>query len=457
MLRGSLFIGVLIVSLRAWADTPEVRFGPADSFAIDQPSVSFELRERSDPPGSGTVVGPLGDPDLGLGLFRPLQDTGANGILVAGLGYFDPDVLGTNPSLYGVVGQYEEQGVAGTELLDLFELYDLAFVGSDDDPGQPHVVPDVRALGDSSLEIGSFSAIVGMPSMIDRVTVWDLTPLGDAGLFESLGVSAPSTSPPTTPDSYHVDLRLVDFDPTAGQVNPGDPPPTFAPLPFIDGVTTSSNDIPVSSAVLLDSGAQLSIIAESTANAHGINFTELVVNGGDVVEFVDVGGIGGTVQMPVVFLDEWTIPTTEGVGLTWTNVAVGVLDIPGIGGVAGMNLLTSGYASALFGTPSVDDILDFPEILDLLVELDLLDLGQPLEQQIQDLVDDEFLAGAPFPYIERVVLDFTIGPEFGLMRLDLNPAVNVVIPEPAIGLVVIMGFLASVRRWRGAGCGANRT
>ena len=447
-MRGILLIVLMSIALPATAKSPFVLLGPADSFAIDQPTVTFELRELGDPPGEGSVVGPLVD-DLGLGIgfFRALQDTGANGVLLAGFAYFDPNVLGTNPNLYGTVGQYSEQGVGGTELLDLLELYDLVFAGSDDDPSEPHVVPAVRAFGNSDLNFGSFSAIVGMPSMIDRITQWDLMPLGEAELFGFMGVSSPSAAPPVTPDSYHIDLRLVDFDPTAGRVDPDDPPPTFAPLPFVDGVRTSQNGIEVTDSAVLDSGAQLSIVSESIATGLEIDFTKLIADGGDVIEFVEVGGVGGSVQMPIVLLDQYAMPTVEGPDLIWTDVSVGVLDIPGIGGVVGMNLLTSGYAASLFGTPTPDDILGDLDILELLAELGLLDLDEDLGSQIGDLLDD-VLAGAALPYIEKVILDFTLGSEMGRMRLDLNPIVNVVVPEPATAVIVCMGFLAVARRRR---------
>ena len=110
--------------------------------------------------------------------------------------------------------------------------------------------------------------------------------------------------------------------------------------------------------------------------------------------------------MPFTQLSRLSVPTAEGVDLVFTNVEVGVLDIIGVDGVLGMNILTSGYGDLIFGG------------------------GEPGE----------------YGYFGNVIFDFTGGQ--WVMRLDANPDV---VPEPATGMLVLLPALWLARRPRRVG------
>jgi hypothetical protein len=60
-----------------------------------------------------------------------------------------------------------------------------------------------------------------------------------------------------------------------------------------------------------------------------------------------IGGIGGTIEAPLFYIDRFTVPTEQGVDLVWnleSSLAVAIVDIdPEIDGVLGSDLLTSGW------------------------------------------------------------------------------------------------------------------
>lgn len=64
--------------------------------------------------------------------------------------------------------------------------------------------------------------------------------------------------------------------------------------------------------------------------------------------------------MPIVVVDEFVMPTKDGIDVVWTDLNVGVLDIDGapFDAVLGMNLFTTGYLDAVFGTGDSDPLLD---------------------------------------------------------------------------------------------------
>ncbi len=344
---------------RAWID-----LGVGDALAFDQPRVTYGLLQ----PGTSNIVGPT--------LYNSaLLDTGANGILLGQFAYIGDEDYGHAVGGDGNWAYYYEVGVAGEELLELLPKYDLLFEGSD--TAAEYVRPDVTAMGAPSLFLGSFSAIVGMPAMADRVTRLDLTRMLD---WDFIGVGFAAAPPAATSHSYHVAMNMLEPVHT-GQIYPEDPLPTFAALPMLQNVRTGRAGALTHSEMLLDTGAQTTIISGDTAASLGIDYT-----GADVLDYLEVGGVGGTVLMPLVRIDHLTLPTSEGVDLVWTDLLVGVLDIPGIGGIFGMNLLTQGYIDAVFG-----------------------------------FGDD--------PAFEQVVLDFT-DPRQGVMRLDLFASAHQVQTRP---------------------------
>ncbi len=441
--------------------------GPADSLALDQPRVAFGLTdEAADPP---TLIGPTFPT-------QALLDTGANGVLLAALSYgngedygqpafpFDYDGDGTiepNEQL----AQYAELGVAGTTLLDVHEPHGLRI---EDSLGVQRLIgTDIRAFGDSTLNIGSYSAIIGMPAMEGYAVEVDLRPMASLAFQEVIFHDAPGEAAFESAASMNIDLRIIEpefTDPTFIDAGRPDLLPTFAGLPVIDHVDLKHTDGANSGGAtltaddytfLLDTGAQTNIISEQMATDLGLDFVNTLAQNGDVVDFLEVGGIGGMVLMPLVLVDEFSMPTQNGPDLVFTDLLVGVLDIDGapFDAVFGMNMLTSGYLNAAFGggsgteitnpqvdeddveffieqntITSVEDLIAFDVIritaeeVEELGELGLLsDPDDPLTvyTELRDL-EGLFESPAIGTYFDKVVFDFTPDDGTAVMRLDLT-------------------------------------
>ncbi|MEM9416201.1 MAG: aspartyl protease family protein [Planctomycetota bacterium] len=433
----------------AWAS--DYLLGEMDSLAIDQPRITFGLTDETDP-NNPVLIGPSLQ-NLAL------LDTGANGVLLGQLSFVDGEDY-NQPQFNGQPATYNEQGVAGFEELDVFSPYALRLV---DSAGNEFIADDnVIAFGRDNVNLGSFAAIVGMPAMAGRVVDIDLRPM--LGL-EFQGVNFHDNLSQVgfeSAASLNVDLRML----PPVHTDQGLPPamrPTFAALPLIDDIRLDhasgannprGRELTTSNTFLMDTGAQTTIISEAMAANLGLDLTAFVTSGGDVVDVLEVGGIGGTAIMPLVIVEELRLPTSDGIDMVYTNVLTGVLDIDGapFDAVLGMNALTSGYTNAIFGgsggglvNPAVDkdtldlfleagtvsttqDLFDFgiitieQEDFDLLVEIGILtDPTDPRQVFCELLIlDEQTGTGATGVFFDRVVFDFTATDGTGIMRLDLN-------------------------------------
>ena len=317
-----------------------IELGISDAFAAGQPVVSVEVFRDS----AGTSS--LG-PSSGTEFF--VLDTGANGILMDGNAFASVSSAG-----YETVSVYDEQGVAGFTPMDVSESYRFDYTDTD---GAPLTIQNARIMSNPELDFGStagFFGLVGMPGMVNRTVSMDFT--GEWSSFGGelgLGTFSPPVTfsdapPPGEGHRYHVPLRLQEF-PQSGLRNPEDPPPTWAPLPFAP-VNLNHFGKSFTGELLVDTGAQMSILSTETAlalgldeNGNGSFFDEAVLT-------VEVGGVGGTVEMPVLAVQSGAVLTDEGVELRWNELAVGVLDIdPSIPGIFGMNFLTEGWTDKLLG------------------------------------------------------------------------------------------------------------
>ena len=392
MKRQLLLVGAGFASSAVFA--ADINLGPADLMSLDQPRVVFAITL----PGTDTQVGPIYD-NTGL------LDTGANGLLLSKGAY---DIIASDPHApYSPAIRsdstpvaYRESGVSGYEDLTVYRPYDIQYSGLTGTPVQ--IVQNVNVFGSPNIDLG-VTAVIGMPAMRGRVVQMDPKPLTYTN-FDFLQTQF-YTSPPVsqTATSYSIRLPMLPFEHTGVDPNhPSDPKPTFADLPQVD-LTVSTNGITVPQRLLLDTGAQMSIISMTAALAMGIDMTDRET-GGDILHYLAVGGIGGEVAMPIVRLDRISIPTIEGDVLYLTDLQLGILDITGIDGVLGMNILTTGYMAHLSEG-----------------------LGE-------------------YGAFSEITLDFRNADE-GVMRLDINPAY--LVPEPtSLAAIGIFGMLLTRRRPR---------
>jgi hypothetical protein len=433
-----LFPAIFLIAATAARAETYIDFGTGDSIAISQPFVQFEMVD----PDDGEVDGP----DVLLANYLALVDTAAQGVLLAQPAYLDPagGLLGTpNPDKYdravrpgsGEPISYTEQGVAGFTTLDLLEPYNLRLYQTDGqtvDSDQP-----LRAIGDPGLDqLGFFGGIVGTAFLEGRATVFDHTKLSGGSFvlngvpvaFPHIGVEFHDVAPAADGHRYDLDLEPIVIPPT-GSEQPGDPLPSFGNLYAVPGVGLHAAGLSAAGDMVVDTGAQLSIISTHIADALGLDYQ-------NATDTIQVGGLGGdAVDAPIVGLDHITLPTEQGVDLKLRDLEVIVLDIEGldIGGILGANVLTSGYFGAVLENllGAFDgDVNDwrFDEEIDFSgPDLTVVDDGGFFHRAIFDLAD----------------------PADPKLRLDVNPALDHPVPEPAtLALLIAAAGFALTRRRR---------
>src|SRR5262249_630822 len=209
-------------------------------------------------------------------------------------------------------------------------------------------INNTKILSSENLQFSPFGpdGIVGMPAMVNRFTNIDMSGWKNPQSLEDFtlktGFPTGSSIPSNSGHWYHVPSKLVNC-PNDGQQR-GGPIPTSAPLVMIP-VTIRDNGRTVTSNFLFDTGAQLSMVSSSVAQALNLDLSH-------PSDSIDVGGVGGTVTVPLLPVDQLDVKASNGTELAWTGLQVGVLDLsvpggPTIGGVFGMDFLTSGWAAKI--------------------------------------------------------------------------------------------------------------
>lgn len=367
-------ITACVVAFAAAAEAAGViDLGLSDEFTLSQPVVQVQ-------------VGRFGSLDLN----EYLLDTGASGILAG-------SASSTELRSKGLVTEatYIDYGVAGPQSTGVSKPYDFFFAGTD---GVPRTLPATR-MQTSSGDFAFYSGIAGMPLMTGRTVGFNLASQADMNdLRIGVAFDVP-VSPTLSAHQYSVPLTMYEF-PATGQLNPTDPLPANAALPFAPvkvqyGSTTKTANF------LLDTGAQQCILSKTMAFDLGLD-----VNGDgslddEAISFQTVAGVGGSVEIPVLRIDALSLRATNDVELLFHDITVGIVDIdPALPGVLGMNVLNSGWEMYALNT---------------------------------------FLGSDPGPpgVFRRVDLDFRSAASLqGEMRLSIDPGRDAAVPQGAIAVDV---------------------
>jgi len=341
---------------------PVIYLGPSDNLALDQPRVAVEVYQTNPIHSFG--------PEW-FNYF--VLDTGANGIMAGGGATQEMTDKG-----YQVVAEYLEYGFGGAEIFGVSDEYYMDFAGT---TGIRNTLVNVRLLSHPSINL-NFDGIVGMPAMVNRVVEWDFKVMPTEWL---MGTDFLTEIPnPTVYPRYSVPLELVEFEPE-GQLDPEDPLPTWAPLPFVN-TKVAREKYWTTGSFLIDSGTQLSILSTPTAIALGLdkNRNGIIDPNTEAIGTIDIGGIGGFFEAPIVEIDSLAIPTNQGIELVWQDLQCVIVDIANIPGILGMELFTSGWIEVVFS------------------------------------------GGPGDGYIEKMYLDFRDTPNLnGTMYLEINPTLDV--------------------------------
>ncbi len=385
------FACLVLASLSAFAvSTREIVFDNVEGIAVDQPRVAVEVYDANPFHSYGPEIANFW-----------LLDTGAQGLMAAGSATEEMKTAG-----YQTVNSFQELGVGGHVKYDVSEVYQFDFAGSD---GQRLTLENARLLSSDTAHFGSFGGIVGMPAMMGRITTLNISSLVDPSLDIPFINVAFTDEPSVVVEEhrYTVPLQLFDYPVTAGQINPDDALPTYAPLPFVGAVARHQGISVASESMVLDTGAQISIISSSLA------YDRLGLSEDDALGYIEISGVSGSVSAPVLAVDELRLATEEGVDIVFRGLELLVVDIhEDIDGIFGCDLLTAGYFEGALNTM----------------------LGLPGEKGFFDAVHFSFLDGASLQ---------------GAMWLDINSAYHEIIPEPS-SLFLLALFALSVsfsRSW----------
>ena len=311
----AIAFGFLATSV--FATSPTLDLGAKPAMGLFQPRVSVEILHGED----GSSLGPNASSFL--------LDTGASGILI-----YPPATGELEENGFVNDGTYDEIGVGGVDTYNLSAPYGVSYQGTD---GLSHQLENVRMLsGESAPDptgLMGLNGIIGMPAMTGRVTSID-NRTRDGALSLSMGVEFSDELPATGTHRFTVPLKPLDF-PTEGDIVP-----TFSPLSTLE-LIGQHGDVMVSDDIVLDSGAQISIISSAWAIALGLDTDGDGNFENEATNTVPLTGASGTVNAPVVGVDEFRIPTNQGFEMKWTDAEVVVFDIhPTINGVLGADFMT---------------------------------------------------------------------------------------------------------------------
>lgn len=303
---------------------------------MPQPYVFVEVID----PNTGQSYGPpeIGGP-YGITQYNYcLLDTGANSILIVDDAAAELEAAG-----YQTEGTFWEIGVGGYTEYDVSAPYRFAVTGTDNnthyldgDAGQGIRIqssPDTFLGAPLDAIYGAIPGLVGMPAMEGRVMTMDMTHWIDSNNIEDLlyvGTTF-SNSVPSLPtgatNRYTVALdNRITFSVEDGLPDgapPNSPLPEYADVPFLTaGAATTGVDSVYRESYgtfLLDTGAQLTIFSRRLAFSLGLDED----NDGDLdehaIDFMTIGGVGGTKTVPLMLVDELRVPTEQGVDLVWEN------------------------------------------------------------------------------------------------------------------------------------------
>jgi hypothetical protein len=311
---------VLSAAAAAWAG--QVRIAYVSELAFDQPRVGVYLKDADGeylPPYSGGYVLP-GLLDTGAAghvlpkylqdlMLTPLDPTGSAEVLTL-CGY--TEFLDLSQKVYVGVGPAESENEA-----DYVEM------------GPQRIA--VRRVDPEGAALLGFPMIVGTPFFWSYAAgvSWQLIEIWPGIELPMLVVEVRPAGPPPSPLDLTLPVTML------GETN-NDPEvalPTANSVPFVDVILWNGSNRQRKQ-FIVDTGAQISFFSTELAEALGVDLAHPVDAG------LPVTG-AGTCDLTIYpyYVDEMILPTSQGVSLVFEQPMIYVLDVPGIDGGIGSNML----------------------------------------------------------------------------------------------------------------------
>ena len=347
----------------------------------DQPQLTAVLYDAS---------GVIRDSSNAPMTFDPYIDTGASGFVISHLtaqGYTTTDYFGDETFVPGlglgtshgsVIGTYTDVGVGGPELGDVTSPLGLCIrngapLEGTFDWDTLEYLPPVVNLGEFN-DVGSYNLwmrqqegygehmmvmgfdmgvqpmdVVGMPVIEQSVMVMDPTTIGfDEETLATTRMDTQLLPKGSATPLTNVDfrLRLADFSGTAPPA--GETFPSHASNPVFDHVAIGDfgGGVSTENTWLFDTGSTMSMVSFARAQEIGLidpsyaSFADFMDTfDGLTVPMGGIGSITEAVNAPILELGSVSIPDADGTVFTWQDVDVLVVDVAGLDGVFGLNLL----------------------------------------------------------------------------------------------------------------------
>lgn len=295
-------------------------------------------------------------------------DTGASGIL------FSKETIELLEIDLEPGAQYADIGVGGEELFDVSEPLYIGILGYADedpcDPGRYMMYPQWRFQVKQDYADLFPLDVLGMPVMAGKVAVLDPNLIVSELEFKYFHADVLKADDPNIPQTdIDIALRLERYIVTDNPNNIG-PLPALGYNPLINEITVDNNGLSSTGDWLLDTGGMISLM--SYEQARGIGLMDENNEPNVPVDFwMQIGGIGGQVDLPGFEISSLSVPTLNGYNIVFSPARVcvhdiGYIDTDGevviLDGVFGSNFLCPSMKLSTFeinDTPFNKIVIDF--------------------------------------------------------------------------------------------------
>ena len=309
-----LVLGMLLLAPGfAHSNEIELLLGDKPSLGLFQPRVEVSLYNAD-----GVHIGPTSN---GFVL-----DTAANSLVV-----YQPAVDEISNKLSEATGSglvsegvYDEIGLSGSTP---FNVSPQVRLDLEDTRGAVQSLDKSRFMyRDAQLDPTgalNLNGVIGMPAMNGRVVRIDNGAREGAPAF-SMGVTFEEEVAPAPTHRLGVPVSLTVFEPKGGVE--GELPSWSAGLPTVAlDFSNDGNDLSVDA--IFDTGAQTTIISSQVAIDLGLDTNGNGDLSDEATTTVPAIGATGTIQLPVLQVQQLSLPTNRGFAMTMTNADVLVADI----------------------------------------------------------------------------------------------------------------------------------
>ncbi len=310
--RFFIIVAIAIATITVASHAQIIEFENMYEAAMDIPKVSFLFRRCP-------TCAPLEYDGEFVSQYGYL-DTGASGILLA---KETAEAMGIALDENGV---YVDAGVGGNEYFDISESLYLGIAPySEENPNnyENYGPWHMQVSREYASPLTGQIDLMGIPVMASKTVIFNSGLTNNLEDFTAEIVDSDSNDIPAV--DFEIPLRFKRYT-TTNNPETVAPFPVLAYNPVIDNITIELGANSTSGTWLFDTGATLSLISTQA----GIELGLVDSDGEPIVTpafTAQVGGVGGTVNIPGFIVDSLEIPTISGYDLVFKNARIAVHDV----------------------------------------------------------------------------------------------------------------------------------